>query len=105
MLIRILDFAQHQIDTLPLDISPVAHLAQRFPGRTEQVYRSQLGQFGITGLTGLQNIGTLSGGQKSRVAFAILSLQQPHLLILDEITNHLDGGIFNLPLDEANRFS
>lgn len=79
------DFAQHQVDTLPLDISPVAYLARLFPGQGEQAYRSQLGHFGLTGLTGLQLIGTLSGGQKSRVAFAILALQRPHLLILDEV--------------------
>lgn len=49
-----------------------------------------LGAFGITGLTGLQKIGTLSGGQKSRVAFSVLSMQRPHIILLDEPSNHLD---------------
>lgn len=49
-----------------------------------------LGAFGITGTLGLQKIGILSGGQKSRVAFACLGLNQPHILILDEPSNHLD---------------
>lgn len=47
-------------------------------------------RFGITGMTGLQRMELLSGGQKSRVAFACLSLTNPHILILDEPSNHLD---------------
>lgn len=50
----------------------MAYLARLFPGKSEQEYRGYLGAFGITGMTGLQLIGTLSGGQKSRVSFAIL---------------------------------
>ena len=66
-------------------MNPVQFLAHRFPGKTEQEYRQHLGNFQITGLTGLQLIGTLSGGQKSRVAFSVLSLQRPHILLLDEV--------------------
>jgi len=51
---------------------------------------TRLTRFGITGMTGLQKMELLSGGQKSRVAFACLSLTNPHILVLDEPSNHLD---------------
>lgn len=88
--LRIGWFSQHHVDQLDYKATPVGFLAAKFPGRTEQEYRSHLGAFGITGSTGLQRIETLSGGQKSRVAFAQLSLQRAHILVLDEPTNHLD---------------
>lgn len=66
-------------------MTPVQFLASKFPGKSEQEYRQHLGNFQISGMTGLQLIGTLSGGQKSRVAFSALSLQQPHVLLLDEV--------------------
>lgn len=88
--LRVGFFAQHHVDALDLTMSAVSFCAKLFPGRTDEEYRRHLGAFGITGTTGLQKMGLLSGGQKSRVAFACLSLGNPHILVLDEPSNHLD---------------
>ncbi|XP_018497622.1 ATP-binding cassette sub-family F member 3 [Galendromus occidentalis] len=83
-------FSQHHVDALELEVSPVELLAKRFPGKPSESYRTQLGQFGISGEMALQPIASLSGGQKSRVAFGVIAMTVPHLLVLDEPTNHLD---------------
>lgn len=59
-------------------------------GKPIEEYRRLLGSFGVSGDLALQNIASLSGGQKSRVAFAVLGTARPNFLILDEPTNHLD---------------
>ncbi|KAJ2157639.1 ATP-binding cassette, regulator of translational elongation [Coemansia sp. RSA 552] len=88
--LRIAYFSQHHVDQLDVKQTAVGHLRSMFPGNTDEEYRRHLGAFGISGMTGLQEIKTLSGGQKSRVTFAGLAVQQPHFLVLDEPTNHLD---------------
>ncbi|KAH6648070.1 ABC transporter [Truncatella angustata] len=88
--LRIGFFAQHHVDALDLTMSAVSFMAKMYPGRADEEYRRQLGAFGITGTTGLQKMAVLSGGQKSRVAFACLALTNPHILVLDEPSNHLD---------------
>jgi ATP-binding cassette subfamily F protein 3 len=85
--LRIALFSQHHVDQLELGMSSVQFLASQFPGRTEEEYRRVLGRFGLTGMTALQPIGTLSGGQKSRTVFAWMAMSQPHILILDEPTS------------------
>jgi len=88
--LRIGYFAQHHVDAMDLNASAVSWMSVTFPGKSDEEYRRHLGSFGITGSLGLQKMQLLSGGQKSRVAFAALCLSQPHILILDEPSNHLD---------------
>ncbi|CAE1242067.1 ABCF3 [Acanthosepion pharaonis] len=83
-------FSQHHVDQLEMDVSSVELLALRFPGKPIEQYRSILGSFGITGELATRSVATLSGGQKSRVAFAAMSCLHPNFFILDEPTNHLD---------------
>ncbi|VDD75804.1 unnamed protein product [Mesocestoides corti] len=83
-------FSQHHVDQLDLNVSSLEFLVKKFPGESEQRYRSQLASFEIGALLAQQPIGSLSGGQKSRVAFAAICMSKPNLLILDEPTNHLD---------------
>ncbi|KAK4638318.1 uncharacterized protein CLAFUR5_02103 [Fulvia fulva] len=88
--LRIGFFAQHHVDALDMNASAVGFMAAKYPGRSDEEYRRHLGAFGITGMTGLQKMALLSGGQKSRVAFACIGLTNPHILVLDEPSNHLD---------------
>ena len=88
--LRVGYFAQHHVDALDMSASALTFLSRKYPGRSDEEYRRHLGAFGITGTTSLQKMSLLSGGQKSRVAFAALSLTNPHILVLDEPSNHLD---------------
>ena len=76
-------FDQHFEELLPVEKSPVAFLKDDF-GLNDHEARKALGQFGLDGQLHLIRIADLSGGQKARVVFASLSLQQPQVLILDE---------------------
>ncbi|KAI0811764.1 P-loop containing nucleoside triphosphate hydrolase protein [Xylaria sp. FL0064] len=102
--LRIGFFAQHHVDALDLTMSAVSFMAKEYPGRSDEEYRRQLGSFGITGTTGLQKMAVLSGGQKSRVAFACLALTQPHILVLDEPSNHLDIEAMDALAEALNEF-
>jgi ATP-binding cassette subfamily F protein 3 len=102
--LRIGFFAQHHVDALDLNMSAVSFMAKNYPGKTDEEYRRQLGAFGITGTTGLQKMEVLSGGQKSRVAFACLALTNPHILVLDEPSNHLDIEAMDALAEALNEF-
>lgn len=88
--VRIAVFSQHHVDGLDLSSNPLLYMMRCFPGVPEQKLRGHLGSFGITGNLALQPMYTLSGGQKSRVAFSKITFKKPHILLLDEPSNHLD---------------
>lgn len=88
--LRIGYFSQHHVDQLEMDLSSADLLAQRFPGIAQEIYRGVLGQYGVSGELATRPVSSLSGGQKSRVAFALMSMTNPNFFILDEPTNHLD---------------
>jgi len=83
-------FAQHHVDTLNMNMTPVEYLKVCFPTATLQSRFAKLGRFGLGQDLVKKKIGLLSGGEKSRVAFSILTWENPHILIMDEPTNHLD---------------
>tara|TARA_B100000768_G_scaffold38832_1_gene37671 strand:+ start:149 stop:2020 length:1872 start_codon:yes stop_codon:yes gene_type:complete len=83
-------FAQHQVDELHLDETPLQHITREFPGETPSKLRSRLARGGIGPEQALIEVGRLSGGQKARLSLLLATVEAPHLLILDEPTNHLD---------------
>ncbi|CAM6121308.1 unnamed protein product [Calypogeia fissa] len=88
--VRMAVFSQHHVDGLDLSSTPLLYMMKCFPGVPEQKLRGHLGSFGISGNLALQAMYTLSGGQKSRVAFSKITFHKPHILLLDEPSNHLD---------------
>ncbi|EXC14449.1 ABC transporter F family member 3 [Morus notabilis] len=88
--VRIAVFSQHHVDGLDLSSNPLLYMMRCYPGVPEQKLRAHLGSLGVTGNLALQPMYTLSGGQKSRVAFAKITFRKPHIILLDEPSNHLD---------------
>ncbi len=88
--LRIGYFAQHQVDELHLDETPLEHLRRLRPDPAPSQLRAMLGGFGIGAEQADTQVGRLSGGQKARLSLMLATLDAPHLLILDEPTNHLD---------------
>ena len=88
--LRIGYFAQHQVDELYVDETPIDHVRRLRPSKTPAQLRAILGGFGIGAEQAETLVGRLSGGQKARLSLLLATIDAPHLLILDEPTNNLD---------------
>ncbi|MCP4040378.1 MAG: ATP-binding cassette domain-containing protein, partial [Gammaproteobacteria bacterium] len=88
--LRIGYFAQHQLEQLRIDESPLQHLLRLDPAARDQELRNFLGGFAFRGDMATSPVAPFSGGEKARLALALLVYQRPNLVLLDEPTNHLD---------------
>ncbi|QIK95926.1 ABC-F family ATP-binding cassette domain-containing protein [Sphingomonas sp. HDW15A] len=83
-------FTQYQVEELHGDDTPLQHMNRAMEGHTPGAVRAQLGRFGFSGDKATTAASKLSGGERARLALALITRDAPHLLILDEPTNHLD---------------
>jgi ATP-binding cassette, subfamily F, member 3 len=88
--LRVGFFAQHQVEELYIDETPIQHLVRERPNEGQAKIRARLASFGLGADQAETPVGRLSGGQKARLSLLLATLPAPHLLILDEPTNHLD---------------
>jgi ATP-binding cassette subfamily F protein 3 len=88
--LRIGFFAQHQVEELRVEETPLQHLLRERPEDGQAKLRARLAGFGLMAAQAETEVGRLSGGQKARLSLLLATLPAPHLLILDEPTNHLD---------------
>ena len=88
--LRVGYFAQHQIEELVANETPLQHMERLLPGTNSSQVRAQLGRFGFSGDKAGIEVRQLSGGERARLALALITRDAPHILILDEPTNHLD---------------
>ncbi len=83
-------FTQYQVEELDTSDTPLEHMTRLMKGATPGAVRGQLGRFGFSGAKATTLVGKLSGGERARLALALITRDAPHMLILDEPTNHLD---------------
>ena len=98
-------FAQHQIEDLLPEETPIRHVQLRRPLETEQQVRARLARFGLGQERAETKARHLSGGEKTRLAMALMCLDEPQLLILDEPTNHLDIDSRDALVEAINEFA
>ena len=98
-------FTQHHVDQLDLELSPIEQIAKLYSDLSQEIIRSHLASFGISGNLALRPNYLLSGGQKSRVALAAIVFKNPHIMLMDEPTNHLDIDAVNALALALNSYS
>jgi ATP-binding cassette subfamily F protein 3 len=98
-------FTQYQVEELDRSETPLQHMTQLMKGASPGAVRGQLGRFGFSGAKATTEVGKLSGGEKARLALALITRDAPHLLILDEPTNHLDVDAREALIQALNAYS
>jgi ATP-binding cassette subfamily F protein 3 len=98
-------FTQYQVEELHRDETPLQHMTHLMKGATPSAVRGQLGRFGFSGDKATTQVGKLSGGERARLALALITRDAPHMLILDEPTNHLDVDAREALIHALNEYS
>lgn len=97
-------FTQYQVEELAGGDTPLEHMTRAMPGAAPGAVRAQLGRFGFSGTRATSRVSTLSGGERARLALALITRDAPNLLILDEPTNHLDVDAREALVQALNEF-
>ncbi len=103
--LRVGYFTQYQVEELDRDDTPLEHMTRKMAGASPAAVRGQLGRFGFSGPKATTQVGKLSGGERARLALALITRDAPHLLILDEPTNHLDVDAREALIQALNAYS
>ncbi|MFM5949344.1 MAG: ABC-F family ATP-binding cassette domain-containing protein [Novosphingobium sp.] len=98
-------FTQYQVEELAGGDSPLEHMTRAMPNASPGAVRAQLGRFGFSGNRATTKVGSLSGGERARLALALITRDAPHMLILDEPTNHLDVDAREALIQALNEYS
>ncbi|GGO99195.1 ABC-F family ATP-binding cassette domain-containing protein [Stakelama pacifica] len=98
-------FTQYQVEELDHDDTPLDHMTRQMPDQKPAAVRAQLGRFGFNADKATTKVGKLSGGERARLALALITRDAPHLLILDEPTNHLDVDSREALIQALNAYS
>ncbi len=98
-------FTQYQVEELEPSETPLQHMTVLMKGATQGAVRAQLGRFGFAGNKATTQVGKLSGGERARLALALITRDAPHMLILDEPTNHLDVDAREALIQALNEYS
>jgi ATP-binding cassette subfamily F protein 3 len=98
-------FTQYQVEELDRSETPLQHMSRMMKGASPSAVRAQLGRFGFSGAKATTEVGRLSGGERARLALALITRDAPHMLILDEPTNHLDVDAREALVQALNAYS
>ena len=103
--LRVGYFTQYQVEELDHDGTPLEHMSRLMPDAKPAAVRAQLGRFGFSADKATMQVGKMSGGERARLALALITREAPHMLILDEPTNHLDVDAREALVQALNSYS